>query len=153
MRVLWSCTLTVSLALALMPATAEGRPCRLGSRAGARCGDLPPPQYPPPRGLPALIVGTSMFAFSIPTLFVGTTLAVHPDVRPNEWPHAARDRGYSMLATGIVIAVIGISAAAVGAVRYDRYLRWRRHWEASGRIAPSAGRTPGGGYVGLTMRF
>lgn len=153
MRALWSCTLTASLALALVPATAEARPCKLGSRSRP-CSELPPPQYPPPRGLPALIVGASVFAFAIPTLFVGTTMVVHPDRTPSEWPNAANpDSGYHMLITGVVMAVIGVPLAAIGAVRYDRYLRWRHQWAASGRLAPIAGRTAGGGYVGLSMRF
>lgn len=154
MRATWSCTLVASLTLALLPTPAEARPCRVGARTGGRCGDGPPPQFTQPRGLPALITGISLFAFSIPPLFLGTRLVLDPDRRPSEWPHAAGpNSGYHILVTGVAMAVIGVSAAAIGAVRYDRYLRWRRQWEASGRIAPIAGRTAGGGYVGFTMRF
>ena len=151
MRVLWSCTLVASLALALLPTPAEARPCRVGSRAGARCGlDQPLPQYEPPRGLPALIVGISLFAFAIPPMFIGTSLVVEPELGPREWPYAVGPRaGYHMLMTGVAMAVVAIPLTAVGAVRYDRYLKWKRQWA----LAPSAGRTPGGGYVGLTLRF
>jgi hypothetical protein len=151
MRVLWSCTLVASLALALLPTPAEARPCRLGSRAGARCGlEQPIPQYAQPRGLPALIVGISLFTFAIPPMFIGTRLVVAPDAGRSEWPYAAGPHSaYNMLMTGVVMAAIGIPLTAVGAVRLDRYLRWKRQWT----LAPAAGRTPGGGYVGLTLRF
>lgn len=151
MRVLWSCTLVASLALALLPTPAEARPCRVGARAKSRCEiDLPLPQYAPPRGLPALIVGISLFAFAIPPMFIGTKLVVDTDVGSREWPHAAGPyAGYNMLLTGVLMAAVGIPLAGVGAARYDRYLKWKRQWE----LAPSAGRTPGGGYVGMTLRF
>lgn len=151
MRALWSCTLVASLSLALLPTPAEARPCRVGARAGARCGtEQPLPQYAQPRGLPALIVGVSLFAFAIPPMFIGTKLVVSPDPGLREWPYAAGPHsGYHMLMTGVVMAAIGIPLAAIGAVRYDRYLRWKRQWE----LAPAAGRTPGGGYVGFTLRF
>src|SRR5688572_8826309 len=103
MRVLWSCTLVASLALALLPTPAEASPCRVGARAGARCGlDRPLPQYAQPRGLPSLIVGISLFAFAIPPMFIGTKLVVEPPLGAREWPYAAGPyAGYNMLMTGV----------------------------------------------------
>src|SRR5690606_35977116 len=82
---LWSCSLAALIALGPTTAAAGLRPCRLPLRsaaAGIGCNAALQPaelQYPAPRGLPALVVGASLFAFGIPTTIIGSLLVMNPD--------------------------------------------------------------------------
>lgn len=136
--------LTFAMALVSLPGAAAGaaRPCQ--ARPTKACAaDLR--QYPPPRGLPLLITGSAFFVLGIPTTIVGTLLILHPD-HSDPWQNGP----LAFVIPGAAMMALGMPMAAVGAVRFERFLRWNRTWT----VAPLAGRSPGGALTaGLTLRF
>lgn len=134
------CSSPVALVLALVSVpSAYARPC------GGAC-EPPPLQYPAPKGLPMLITGGALFVLGIPTLFVGTTLALGPPEQPGPLPRG----GLAFAVPGAAMVLLGIPLAALGAVRFERFLRRGRAWS----LAPAAGRGAGGApTAGVTIRF
>lgn len=152
MRGRWPFSLVVAVALTSTSLeVAAAGPCR-SSATGRACevGAPPPPlpQYPHPRGLPQIIVGTSLFLFGLPAVFSSLQF-LYPDPTEEEI-QAGSNRAYNLLIPGVVLIGIGVPLAIVGVVRYERFLRWRR----AARVTPVAARTPGGGVAaGLSLRF
>lgn len=134
------CSSLVALALALVSVpSAHARPC------GGAC-EPQRLQYPPPKGLPMLITGGALFVVGIPTLFVGTTLVLSTQEQPGPLPYG----GLAFAIPGAAMVLLGIPLAAVGAVRFERFLRRSRSWS----VAPTAGRGAGGApTAGVTIRF
>lgn len=135
------CPPLVALALALVSVrSAYARPC------GGAC-EAPRLQYPAPRGLPMLITGGALFVLGIPTLFIGTTLTLgRGPEQPGPLPHG----GLAFAVPGAAMVLLGIPLTALGAVRFERFLRRSRSWS----VAPTAGRGAGGApTAGVTIRF
>ncbi|HEY8376242.1 MAG TPA: hypothetical protein VIK91_07125 [Nannocystis sp.] len=142
-RALWSSSLAALVALAPVTARAGLRPCRLPVRSAATekpCSAPaaePLPQYPHPRGLPALIFGASIFAFGLPTTIVGSLLMMDPDFSqpaPIFGPYA----GVRFLIPGALMLLVGMPLTAVGAVRYERFRRQQDDLLARARFRPAA---------------
>lgn len=141
------CSLAVLVALAPTTATAGLRPCRLPVRdaaAGKPCQDAQAApavleQYPRPRGLKALIVGASLFAFGIPTTIVGSLLVMKPQPAPDGPAPGGPYSGLHFLIPGALMMLVGMPLTAVGAVRYERFTREREDWTARLRIRPAGG--------------
>ena len=153
MRGRWPFPLVVvALVLARSPSAAAAGPCKTSvgaARSAQPCAvSEPVPQYPQPRGLPQLIVGTSLFLFGLPAIFSSLQF-LYPDPTDVNEPTKGPDRAYNMLIPGVVLIGIGVPLAVVGVVRFERYLRWKR----TARVTPMAARTPGGGVVGLSLKF
>lgn len=159
MRGRWPFSLVVvALVLAQSPIVAAAGPCKtsVGAARSAKPCEVaaPVPQYPHPRGLPQLIVGTSLFLFGLPAVFSSLQF-LYPDPTGGDRSAEQDRRAYNMLIPGVVMIGIGIPLAIVGAVRFERFLRWRRGtWQARHQLTPLASRTPGGGVAaGVGFRF
>ena len=159
MRGRWPFSLVVvALVLARSPSAAAAGPCKTSvgaARSAQPCAvSEPVPQYPQPRGLPQLIVGTSLFLFGLPAIFSSLQF-LYPDPTGDERSAIESRRAYNFLIPGVVMIGVGVPLAIVGAVRFERFLRWRRgSWQARHRLTPLASRTPGGGVaagVGFTF--
>lgn len=158
---------SVALALALVPATAlAGKPpARLSLETVEPAGPAPAaphdsvrPQYPPPHGLPMLITGVSVFVLGIPTTVVGAFVARSPESFPESLrlyaDRTSTHAGLSFLIPGAAMLFLGATFMAVGAVRYERFQRWRAGLGPRGRVAPLTGRTPVGTWTaGVSVRF
>lgn len=143
-RALWSCSLAALVALAPATARAGLRPCRLpvrSAQSGTPCAapqSGPMAQYPTPTGLPALVVGASVFAFGLPTTIIGSLLVMDPDFShpaPALGPYA----GLRFLIPGALMILVGMPLTAIGAVRYERFRRQQDDTLARARFRPSAG--------------
>lgn len=159
MRGRWPFSLVVvALVLAHSSMVAAAGPCRSSLRAARSSAPCevaaPAPQYAHPRGLPQLIVGTSLFLFGLPAVFSSLQF-LYPDPTDEHRSAADTNKAYNVLIPGVVMIGIGVPLAVVGAVRFERFLRWRRaSWQARHQLTPIAARTPGGGVTaGVALRF
>ena len=148
MRGRWPFSLVVAVALTSVPHVAAAASPPVSREARSAGAPQLLPQYPRPRGLPQIIVGTSFFLFGLPAVFSSLQF-LYPDPTDVNEPTKGPDRAYNMLIPGVVLIGIGVPLAVVGVVRFERYLRWKR----TARVTPMAARTPGGGVVGLSLKF